>query len=114
LDAYPAKLASLGLDLAIAPLEVNLFNESKSNLRLIEYGIFGWPVICTDIYPYRSNDAPVCRVPNEARRWIAAIREHLADRDALRRSGHELQRWVRQHYLLEDHLDDWLAALTPA
>lgn len=113
LDAYPAKLASLGLDLAIAPLEVNLFNESKSNLRLIEYGIFGWPVICTDIYPYRSNNAPVCRVPNEAPRWINAIREHLADRDALRRSGLELQNWVRQHYLLEDHLDDWLRALTP-
>lgn len=113
LDAYPAKLASLALDLAVAPLEVNLFNESKSNLRLLEYGIFGWPVICTDIDPYRTNDAPVCRVPNDARRWIAAIREHLADREALRVRGRELEAWVRKHYLLEDHLEDWLAALTP-
>lgn len=113
LDDYPAKLASLALDLALAPLEVNLFNESKSNLRLIEYGIFGWPVVCTDIYPFRTNDAPVCRVPNEAGRWIAAIREHLADRTALRQRGRELQAWVHRHYLLEDHLDDWLSALKP-
>ncbi|MGE5470059.1 MAG: glycosyltransferase [Bacteroidota bacterium] len=113
LDAYPAKLASLNLDLAVAPLEINLFNESKSNLRLLEYGIFGWPVICTDIDPYRTNAAPVCRLPNQARRWIAAIREHLADRDALRARGQELQSWVHRHYLLEDHLDDWLKALSP-
>ncbi len=113
LDAYPAKLASLALDLAVAPLEVNLFNESKSNLRLLEYGIFGWPVICTDIDPYRTNNAPVCRLPNDARLWIAAIREHLSDRAALRKKGLELQTWVRKHYLLEDHLDDWLTALRP-
>jgi hypothetical protein len=31
-------MASLNLDLAIAPLEINPFNESKSNLRLLEYG----------------------------------------------------------------------------
>lgn len=114
LDDYPAKLASLALDLALAPLEVNLFNESKSNLRLIEYGIFGWPVVCTDVYPFRTNNAPVCRVPNEAGRWIAAIREHLADRPALRKRGLELQAWVHRHYLLEDHLDDWLSALKPS
>ena len=38
IDQYPAKLASLDLDLALAPLEQNLFNECKSNLRLLEYG----------------------------------------------------------------------------
>lgn len=113
LDAYPAKLSSLALDLALAPLEVNLFNESKSNLRLIEYGIFGWPVVCTDIDPYRSNGAPVGRLPNDPRRWIAAIRERLADRRALAAEGARLKTWVRRHYLLEDHLDEWLRALSP-
>ncbi|MDQ7072505.1 MAG: hypothetical protein Q9N32_01635 [Gammaproteobacteria bacterium] len=40
---YPEKLASLNLDLAVAPLEDNLFNRAKSNLRILEYGILGWP-----------------------------------------------------------------------
>ncbi|MBR7539164.1 hypothetical protein KC221_23545, partial [Mycobacterium tuberculosis] len=35
---YPAKLASLNLDLALAPLEFHIFNDCKSNLRLLEYG----------------------------------------------------------------------------
>ena len=111
--AYPARLGALALDLALAPLEINLFNEAKSNLRLLEYGFFGWPVIATDIAPYRTDNAPVCRLANRPQAWLAAIRERLADRDALRAEGQRLRDWVRSRYLLEDWPDDWLSALTP-
>jgi glycosyltransferase involved in cell wall biosynthesis len=107
-DEYPAKLASLNLDLAVAPLELNAFNEAKSNLRLLEYGILGWPVICTDIYPYQ--EAPVTRLPNEPRAWIEAIRERIHDLDAAAQEGDRLREWVLAGYLLEDHLEEWLAA----
>lgn len=110
--AYPLKLASLNLDLALAPLEINLFNEAKSNLRLIEYGFFGWPVIATDIAPYRENDAPVTRVANTPEAWIAAIREHIHDPDESQRRGQQLSDWVQTHYMLEDHPQDWLEALS--
>lgn len=110
---YPAKLASLNLDLAIAPLEQHLFNEGKSNLRLLEYGIMGWPVICTDIYPYQTNNAPVKRLPNEAKRWVEAIRERIHDLDAAYKEGDALQAWVLKHYILEDHMHDWLEAVRP-
>src|SRR5690606_24915032 len=36
IEDYPARLASLDLDLAIAPLEDNQFNRCKSNLRVLE------------------------------------------------------------------------------
>lgn len=110
---YPAKLASLNLDLAIAPLEQVLFNEGKSNLRLLEYGIMGWPVVCTDIYPYQTNKAPVKRVNNQAETWIEAIRERINDLDAAEKEGDRLREWVLKHYILEDHLQDWLQAITP-
>ena len=109
---YPAKLASLNLDLAIAPLELHPFNESKSNLRLLEYGVLGWPVICTDIYPYRTNNPPVIYVQNQVDEWVAAIRQILADKAALADAGSALKAWVLKHYMLEDHLDEWLEALT--
>lgn len=111
INEYPAKLASLNLDLAIAPLEINPFNEAKSNLRLLEYGILGWPVVCTDIYPYRSYDAPVTCVANEPEAWIAAIRQKLADPAATAREGDVLKQWVLDHFILEDHLDEWAQAL---
>ncbi len=108
---YPAKLASLNLDLAIAPLEIHAFNEAKSNLRLLEYGAMGWPVICTDIYPYQTNAAPVCRLPNNVGAWVNAIRERIYDLQSAYREGDRLKAWVEQNYILENHLDDWFGAL---
>ncbi|MBK8538237.1 MAG: glycosyltransferase [Candidatus Competibacteraceae bacterium] len=110
-DQYPAGLATLDLNLAIAPLELNRFNAAKSNLRLLEYGAVGYPVICTDILPYQ--DAPVTRVPNNPKAWIEAIREHVHDLDATRAEGERLREWVLSNWMLDQHLDEWLRALLP-
>ncbi len=109
---YPRYLASLNLDLAIAPLENNAFNEAKSNLRLLEYGILGYPVVCSDIYPYQN--APVTRVKNTEQAWYCAILEHLYNQEASLKQGAELRRWVLERYLLENHLHEWERALNPA
>lgn len=109
---YPQALANLGLDLAVAPLAINPFNEAKSHLKLLEYGILGLPVICTDILPYQG-DFPVTRLPNKPAQWIEAIRAHMADRDEARRRGQALREHVLGHWMLENHLDEWLAAWRP-
>lgn len=111
-ERYPAAIAGLDLDLAIAPLAMNIFNECKSNLRLLEYGAAAYPVICTDITPYRYQDPPVLRLPNEVDAWVEAIRSLVTDIDALRRAGQSLRDWVWQHYDLADHLPQWDSALT--
>lgn len=111
-DRYPAAIAALDLDLAVAPLERNIFNECKSNLRLLEYGAASYPVICTDIVPYREQNAPVIRLDNQTDLWIDAIRTAISDIDKLRKSGQALHDWVWQHYDLEHHLPHWDQALT--
>jgi hypothetical protein len=112
LDDYAAKLASLDLDLAIAPLEDIPFNHGKSHLRLLEYGVMGYPVVCSDITPYRGA-FPVARVAPKFKAWVEAIRERVADRDALAREGDALRDHVQRHWMLEDHLDVWLRAWLP-
>ncbi|CUA96665.1 rhamnan synthesis F family protein [Thiomonas bhubaneswarensis] len=109
LDQYPARLAALDLDLAVAPLEDNAFNEAKSHLRLLEYGILGYPVICSDLVPYQG-DFPVTRVANRYRDWIRALREAVSDRAALRAQGDALRAKVLSDWMMEDHLDTWLKA----
>jgi glycosyltransferase involved in cell wall biosynthesis len=110
IEQYPAKLAGLNLDLALAPLEDNLFNRCKSNLRLLEYGICGFPVICSDNLCYRG-DLPVTRVQNRSRDWLQAIRMHLADLDATARAGDALREAVRSGWMLEgEHLQGWRSA----
>ncbi len=110
IDNYPKKLAGLNLDLAVVPLEINQFNRCKSNLRLLELGACGVPVIATDIEPYR-DDLPVTLVRNRHQDWVAAIRSHLADPDALATKGDALRDAVLRDWMLEgDFLDQWVHA----
>lgn len=108
-EHYPAKLASLNLDLAIAPLEEHPFNMAKSSLRLLEYGVLGYPVICTDILPYQGA-FPVTRVSNHTVQWVKAIREHIHDLDSAAKAGDALRQHVLQHHLLENNLEPWMQA----
>ena len=110
IEVYPQKLASLNLDLAIAPLENHLFNDCKSNLKLLEYGACGYPVVCSDVAAYRC-DLPVTRVKNRYKDWVDAIRMHLSDLHATASAGDALRDAVRRHWLLDDqHLESWLTA----
>jgi len=108
LQAYPAKLASLNLDLALAPLEFHIFNDCKSNLRLLEYGACGYPTICTDTEAYRGY-LPCTRVySNSTEEWLQAIRSHLNDPAASYRMGDELREAVMRDFVLrEDNLRHW-------
>ncbi|MDE1164330.1 MAG: glycosyltransferase [Pseudomonas sp.] len=114
LDVYPQKMASLNLDLALAPLEQHIFNDCKSNLRLLEYGACGYPVVCTDTRSYRG-DFPVTRVmTNTTHEWIEAIRMHLSDLDASDKMGDELRQSVLNNYVLHGQaLHQWLRAWQP-
>lgn len=109
---YPAALASLDLDLAVAPLEDVPFNHAKSHLRLLEYGILGYPVVCSDITPYRG-DYPVRRVRNRHRDWLDAIQAYLADLSMLAEAGDSLRDHVQRNWLLENNLTRWQEAWLP-
>jgi glycosyltransferase involved in cell wall biosynthesis len=109
LASYPAKLASLNLDLAVAPLEFHLFNDCKSNLRLLEYGACGFPVVCTNTRAYQDF-LPCTRVmTNSTEEWIQAIRMHLADPEASYRMGDQLREAVHRDFMLRgDNLHHWV------
>lgn len=109
LDSYPAKLASLNLDLALAPLELHIFNHCKSNLRLLEYGACGYPVVCTDTQAYRGY-LPCTRViSNSTEEWLQAIRMHLAEPEASYRMGDQLREAVLRDFMLRgDNLEHWV------
>ena len=114
IHAYPQKLASLDLDLAVAPLESNPFNDCKSNLRLLEYGICGYPVVCSNVRAYVESGLPVMPVKNRYKDWVDAIRAHIQDLDQTRKLGLQLQQLVLKQWMLEGNsLTHWQKAWLP-
>ena len=112
-EMYPEKLASLNLDLALVPLEINQFNECKSNLRLLEIGTCGVPIIATNIEPYRCN-LPVTLVENRFKEWMNAVQAYINDEGLRHRQGDALREAVHQHWYLRDSgLDEWRHAWLP-
>ena len=105
---YPAALASLGLDAAVAPLADNAFNRAKSDLKILEYGILCIPVIASSVGEYRR--APVL-FAEDADAWIDAIRMLASDRDTAHARGDSLREWVLTHRMLGKMLPDWRRAL---
>jgi glycosyltransferase involved in cell wall biosynthesis len=108
---YPQKMSSLYLDIAIAPLETNIFNECKSNLRLLEYGAMGWPVVCSDVFPYQSYEAPVIRCSDDKEAWLSALRSLIADRELRLSMGQQLHDWVNSRFLLSGVVQKWKSCL---
>lgn len=110
---YLTKLASLRIDLMLAPLQDNRFNECKSNLRLIEAGAIGCPVIASHIAPYVTDAPPVLRYANSPQEWIDAIGKYLEDPTRHVRRGEQLRRWVREKYLMNARIKERVQAWLP-
>ena len=111
-DDYPQKLMSLGLDLALAPLGDSWFDGCRSDVRLLEHAACGYPLVCSDVLPYRG--LPVTRVENLAGDWVSAIRAHLADPAASEREAKVLREHVLARRMLnEGHARQWLDAWLP-
>lgn len=102
---YLVKLASLNLDLVVAPLDDNQFNRCKSNLRLIECGACSYPVIASPVEPYLEGNPPVVAhaAPTTAA-WLGAIEAFLRlPLDKQREHGRKLHAWAEKNFCLDDH-----------
>lgn len=51
---YANRMSSWGWDIALAPLEDNRFNRSKSNIKCLEAASIRIPCLCSDVQPYNE------------------------------------------------------------
>lgn len=110
---YPLQLAGLDLDLALLPLHHGVYNECRDNLRILELGACGVPVISSDL-GRDLGGLQVARVSNRHEDWMAAIRMHLDDLGATARIGDELRAQVLRDWMLEgDNLRRWQGGWLP-
>ncbi len=111
INQYHTKLASLDLDLALAPLADHIFNHCKSNLRLLEYGAAGFPVLATRSEAYK-HFPHIHFADFTAEDFKRRIKELLSDQESVRASAEELHEHVNKNWCLEDHADKFAGGWT--
>lgn len=51
---YPEKIYNLNINMLVAPLQDNIFNRAKSDLKFIEACSYGLPIACQDLCTYEN------------------------------------------------------------
>jgi len=92
-----------GHAIAIAPLVDNEFNSCKSNLKILEAGAKGLPIICSKVLPYYNPvDANVVTYAESKAEWHYEVVKLLRNPNYAEDRGLMLAEHVRTHYNLED------------
>ena len=91
---YPDFIKKIDPNLAIAPLAVNDFNKSKSNIKFQEYVASGICGIYQDIEPYKNASLKA----NSAEDFIKLIEEHILD------FNKQYDVWLKDYNILKNDL----------
>ena len=67
-------LHNLDFDIGVAPLAYNVFNRSKSDIKVLEYASLGIPAVASDVRPVRrQHRARRDRLPGQARPRVGQV-----------------------------------------
>ncbi len=102
------------MDIALAPLEQgNIFCRAKSEIKFVEAGALGLPVVASDIDPFQdsiTNGENGLLAANPAA-WIRALTLLIEEPDQRRRIGEAAHRAVLNRYSLQARSAELMAIL---
>ncbi len=107
-EAHAQRVCDLGLDIGIAPLIGDRFNQNKSCVKYYEYAMSGAITVASKVLPY-STEVPIT-AKNSRDAWIAQLEWTLnVDREPLWR---EQRDWVLKHRNIQTNVALWEQAFS--
>lgn len=97
-------------DIGLAPLTNRSFNNYKSDIKFLDYGILGIPGIFSDVGPYPNtvdHEKNGILVENSSQCWFEAISRMIDDEELRRRLGTNAASYVKTHRLLKTCALNW-------
>lgn len=103
ISEYPAKLASMGFDIALAPLCDSEFNRAKSNLRYLEYSALEIPCVASRVEPYKTTieDGVDGYIANNELEWIDKIEKLLHNVNTRTKIGLNAFKKVKNNFTVD-------------
>lgn len=101
--SYPMFLNNLKCDIGIAPLEVNKFNRSKSDIKLLEYSALKIPGIYTNIEPYFR-----AKMKSNSEEEMISMIEELASNPDKRNEIWKKDNEILEKRWMEENVKEWI------
>lgn len=100
-DQYGYMFANM--DMAIAPLQMNEFNDSKSEIKVAEAGRYKIPLICSNVGCYDEtvrNGKTGFLIPADAppMEWVNTLSRVIKDKDLRLEMGNNLHKVTEEHF----------------
>jgi glycosyltransferase involved in cell wall biosynthesis len=105
---------NLRWDLAIAPLEMTEFTRSKSDIKMLDYGILGIPGIFSQVPAYERtvrHEVTGLLVPNAPEAWEDALARAAKSSELRRSMSVAVCDEVRSSRSLRQHATEWPDAI---
>jgi glycosyltransferase involved in cell wall biosynthesis len=111
-------IATADLDLAVVPLEDSVFNRAKSDLKMLEFGALGIPIVASYVAPYRSYQqeaaVPLVSLANTANEWFDNLSSMINQEGRRREYALNNYAHVGSKRLTSQNLSCRLAAMSAA
>lgn len=102
----------LDWDIALAPLENNEINNSKSELKYLEYSALGIPGVYSNIGAYgeviENNKNGILVGNNESNEWEFAIINLIENRNLQKNIVKNAQEDIKYNYKIESMVNSWI------
>jgi glycosyltransferase involved in cell wall biosynthesis len=110
-EFYPLRLHGLRLDIGLAPLQKNIFNECKSNIKFMEYAITKTAgVYSPTVYQHKGFEPKFGLVAYDENGWYHSIRNLIEYPELRREIAEGAYRHVTARMDLKTHAPKWLEA----
>jgi len=100
----PGKIYEAGCNVTFASLQDNIFNRSKSNIKIVEAGAFGMPGVFQDLCTYQEAELKF----STGSELISQLEYITADLDRYMKLSENIHNFTDKLWL-EDHLNEYSA-----
>lgn len=105
---YLPLLRDMNPDLVIQPLIDHTFNYSKSNIRWLEAGSFGFPVLASDVPSFKSLGEEYCMTaPWEEAAWMEKMEWAYKNRPEIQKIGQRSKEVIQKHWTIQTMWKAW-------
>jgi glycosyltransferase involved in cell wall biosynthesis len=115
-EKYPSAMKYMHFDIGLAPVTDSKFNQSKSNLKWMEYSILGIPCVASRVYPYATSidHGTTGYLASSEEEWYTALTTLLDSPELRTQIGQQARTHVMTHWYPETHIGNWERAITAA